>query len=383
MSELGTLERLEAPDSIAQEWEALSARAGPSFFLTWGWIGPWASEMASRTPLYVFRLRRDGATIALAVLTRHRTKRRKGLIRPLQLQLNEHTAPGCDMIIEHNGLLCAAEDILGAWQAFAAVIERAPFSWDEIKVRSLVPDQLAAARSSLSFLRVENDRALPAWVVKLDEACITTDGLLAEFKKKTRQQMRQSLREFDSIGPLKLEIALDSGEGGRYFEEMERFHGARWQRVGKRGSFANEAWVRFHSRVIRDGIGRGDVILARVSAGEDAIGIVYGYVRESSFYALQTGFKPQDRAALRSGYVTHFLLMQALASRGIRAYDFLPDEEGSYKRLLAEPAELLTTLRAQRPRLIFRAERAAVALHSFLHRRPPTALPAPIEEEAS
>lgn len=370
----GALVRLTEPQSLREEWTALARVANPSFFLSWGWMGPWADAIVEHTPLYLWRHARAGQTIALALLSTDRVVRRRGLVRSVQVQLNEHTAPGCDMIIEHNGLLCRPDDVAESWHAFGEALQQAPFAWDELKLRSLIPEQLTAARHAFADLRTELDRELPSWVVRLGETQATIDGLLAVFKKKIRQQLRQSLREFESLGPLGLHVASDGTQAAAFFAEMESFHAERWARVGKRGSFANRLWANFHASVIAGGVERGDVIVARASVGEDSVGFVYGFVARGRFYALQTGFKPQPRTALRSGYVTHFLLMRALAERGVQVYDFLPDEERSYKRLLAEPGELLTTLRLQRPRLKFRLERAAVALHEHLRRpRPDTA----------
>lgn len=386
-----TIERLQSLTALASEWIALAQEAEASFFLGWGWIGPWAAEMAPRTPLYLFRLRDGGETRALALLTRHRVTRRKGLIRVVQLQLNEHTAPGCDMIIEHNGILCQPQDVGHAWHEFRAALRRAPLSWDELKFRSMGPNQLAAAQAAMPDLRMETEKSVPTWVVRLDDKCRDAEVMLGVFKKKTRQQMRQSLREFEAIGPLTLEIASSVDQASSFFAEMETLHSARWKRVGKQGSFANRTWTHFHERVITEGAPRGNVLLAKVSLAGNAIGFVYGFAVGTRFYALQTGFKPQERTALRSGYVTHFLLMQELAGRGIHAYDFLPDEEGSYKRLLADPAEVLTTLRVQQVRIIFALERVAVALYRrFRQKRDlpqpeqPTNVPAPqIEVDAS
>lgn len=369
--------------AVAADWRALEATATCSFFTSWGWIGPWAEQALSRAKLQLFRAVRDGRTVGLAFLTPRRVARRNGLIRVTQLQMNEHNVLGADMIIEHNGILCADEDLAACWQALASATAASSVQWDELAFRALSAPQAAAARTALAGLREEVDRELATWVVPLAPQHATAESLLGVFKKKTRQQMRQSLREFESMGPLALRIAGTQEEAAAFFAEMESLHNARWHRVGKAGSFANRPWKEFHDQVIRGGVARGDVLIARATCGDDVIGFVYGYIWRGRFYALQTGFKPFDRAALRAGYVTHFLFMQALAARDVAMYDFLPAEESSYKRLLAEPEQVLSTTRFQRARLIFVIERIALALRSALAKRRRPAVEPPSENPAT
>lgn len=379
----GTLTPLSNPSAAEAEWRALEPSAHGSFFTSWGWIGPWAAQAAAHTQLHLFRAQRHGETVGLAFVSMRGVTRRKGFVRVTQLQLNEHNAPDEDMIIEHNGILAAESDLTECWQEFARVALESKLPWGEVAFRSLTPMQSAAAQQAFRALRQDVDRALPAWVVPLTPSHGDRESLHGAFKKKTRQQMRQALREYEALGPLEIQIAATADDAERFFGEMEELHGARWAKVGQRGSFVNADWQGFHRAVIALGLPRGEVVLARVTMGGAPIGFVYGLVWQGRLYAIQTGFKPQERAALRSGYVSHFLLMQHLASRDITIYDFLPDHESSYKRHLAEPEQLLTTVRFQRPRLIFRMERLAVLVRDRLTARRHTPAVEPLEDPQS
>lgn len=344
-------------ESVGIEWRDLEARADGSFFLSWSWMGPWARLMVERTAVKLLQCRAEGRTIGLAFLTRRRVTHGRGLIRATQLQLNMWDAPGCDMIIEYNGILCERGRERECWAAFAEVLQVFPRRWDELAIRSLTPEQRSHARATLGSYNEADDRAIPSWSVPLGAGHSAEEELLAQLKKKTRQQMRQTLREFRALGPVVCERPQSLEEALAFFDEMGLLHAARWARVGVGGSFANPVWHAFHGGVIAEGFPRGEIVLTRVRVAGETVGFVYGFRWRGRFYAEQTGFKPQERNALRSGYLTHFLTMQTVAAEGVQRYDFLPDDTESYKRLLAEPEGELTTARFERRRLRFHVYR--------------------------
>lgn len=365
---VGVLAPVDDLVEIGREWRALESRAEGSFFLSWGWLGPWARKFSGHTTLYLFRCQREGRVIGLAFLTQRRVQRRKGIIRPRQLQLNEFNGPELDMIIEYNGILSAPQDASDCWNAFGDAVRRSDVKWDELKMRSLSAPQLRCAREAFSSLTEEIDRQVPSWSVKLDEADADPRRLMDRFKKKTRQQLRQTIHAFEELGAISLDIAPSQEDALRFFEEMGRLHSVRWSRVGKLGSFANERWVRFHRAVIAEGFGRGEVVLARAMVGTEAVGYIYGFLWRGRFYGQQTGFKPHERTALRSGYLTHFLLMQHCAANLCSTYDLLPDDEWSYKRHLGEPDGELTTARYRDKNFGFTVEHALVKLRNLIRR---------------
>jgi CelD/BcsL family acetyltransferase involved in cellulose biosynthesis len=250
------------------------------------------------------------------------------------------------------------------WRALAGALREFGAGWDELAARSLSRQATDWAMSGLAPLRPDVEREFPGWVLPLQTEDAAPNSIALGLRKKTRQQVRQSVREFAQLGPLTIQRPKDVREALEFFSEMDALHTARWERVATPGSFANPRWVAFHRAVIEAGVPAGVVTLLRVRVADETIGVIYGFLRGSRFLALQTGFRHYESTALRSGYVSHSLAMQHLASTGITAYDFLPDSEDSYKRLLAEPENLYTTLRFQRPRLRFFLERTAVSARS-------------------
>jgi CelD/BcsL family acetyltransferase involved in cellulose biosynthesis len=268
------------------------------------------------------------------------------------------------MIIEDNGVLAIRGLEEDCWRALSGALRGFGVRWDELNARSLNRQATRWALAALAPLRPDVEREFPGWVLPLQAEDTVAGNIPVALRKKTRQQVRQSMREFAERGPLTLDRPRDVREALAFFGEMDELHTARWERVSARGSFANPRWVAFHRAVIEAGVPSGSVTLLRVRAAAETIGVVYGFLQGSRFLALQTGFRHYESTALRSGYVSHAIAMQHLASTGITDYDFLPDSENSYKRLLAEPDNLYTTLRFQRPRLRFLLERTAVSLRS-------------------
>lgn len=372
---IGELVELPSFGELEREWRALEARAEPPFFVTWGWLGPWVRTVPDRRATRLFRARCGEATVALAFVHVATVRRRRGLLAVRQAQLNEVAGRDRDMIIEYNGLLSARGFEAASWKSLARALHAAREPWDELVCRSLDQTTFANAAAAFPGLRPELDREFPTWVVALTPAMQTEDVLLAAFRKKTRQQMRQSLRAFSDFGPSQVTVARDAAEALHLFDQMRELHTARWSRVGKAGSFANPLWVAFHREVIAMGVPRGEVVVARIDSGAECLGYIYGFRRKSRFYAQQTGFRVFEAAALRAGFTSHFRLMQWLAGQGVTAYDFLPDDAESYKRLFGEPGPPATSVRFQRQRTKLVVEGFVLRAYRALRPAPAPAKP--------
>ena len=195
------------------------------------------------------------------------------------------------------------------------------------------------------------ERTWSAFRVPLLPEHVDLGALVGSMKKKSRQQLRQSLRAFADRGPLEVREASTLSEARDMFDRLEVVHTRRWRAAGRGGSFANPEWGRFHRDVIDTAFERGQVQLLELSCGGRPFGYLYGHLYGDTVYMHQTGFELEDDNRLRAGYVGHLLGMQHNALRGVRTYDFLPDEPDSYKRFFAEPGEPLYWLTLQRPRV--------------------------------
>jgi CelD/BcsL family acetyltransferase involved in cellulose biosynthesis len=78
----------------------------------------------------------------------------------------------------------------------------------------------------------------------------------------------------------------------------------------------------------------GRVVLYRVTAGEQVIGIFYGFVERNAIYHYQWGLSRCDDNALSPGFVVGSLCMQEAPERGYDEVNWLAGDV-RYKRELS------------------------------------------------
>lgn len=61
------------------------------------------------------------------------------------------------------------------------------------------------------------------------------------------------------------------------------------------------------------------------------LGYLYGHFYNDTAYIQQTGFIVTRNNKLRPGYIAHLQGMSFSTEKGMKYYDFLPDEKDSYK----------------------------------------------------
>ena len=152
-------------------------------------------------------------------------------------------------------------------------------------------------------------------------------------------------------------VAKNIDQSIDFFDKMEALHTARWKKDGKQGSFANDNWVKFHKDVIREGFPRGEALLVEVTSGSEVLGYLYGHPYNGTAYMQQTGFSDAKASKFRPGYVSHLMTMLYCADKGMISYDFLPDDEKSYKKFFTNPSEPVYWVRLQKPRFKFFIEK--------------------------
>jgi len=353
----GSITPVLSVEAVEPVWRALEARSRSHFFLSWTWIGSWLRLVRDTTPVWLFECRHGDRTVALALLTRFRGRRLKRSLPSTQVLLNEFLADGYNMVMAYNGLLAEPGMEQRAWDCFLDAARKWDEAWDEISLGSLPDGELPATPDDRSGLRVRPDKTFVRWAVPLRPECARPDALLRRMKRKSRQQLRQSLRAYGRLGDLSLRVASNTEEAHAYFDRLEELHTARWEAIGQHGSFQNPRWARFHRDLIDHGFDTGQVQLLEVRCADFPIGLLYGHQYGDTVYMHQTGFYLTDDNALRTGYVCHFEAMRHFAAKGLRNYDLLPDQADSYKRFFADPGEPIHWVQLQRPRLRFGAER--------------------------
>jgi len=331
--------------ALAPVWRELERRADCSFFQSWAWTGCLAEERFAEPWLLIAR--RGDRVVGLALLNRGP---RAGLTRPILL--GESGKPDLDSIFtEHNGLLLDRDEPDGlAARCWAALAEKfGAARW----LISGTPEATCAALPGERIARIRAKR--PALYLDLSPDSDPLDG----FSANTRQQLRRSLRAWEAIGPLTLDVAAP-GEAGGYLDALAELHQRYWTGRGKPGAFTQPFFGRFHHALLRRAADRQSLDLIRISAGERVAGYLYNFVHDGWVAAYQSGFDfGPDADRLRPGLICHLMAIQHYAGAGMRRYDFLGGE-ARYKRSLAN-AEIPLVWLDVRHKLPWQSRRQAVS----------------------
>lgn len=309
LSEAGPSE--SGPSTLGARWRALEARAEPTPFQTWTWVGCQAAARYD-DPRLLEATAADGTTVALALFNRRR-----------RLWLHETGDPALDApFIERNGLLVAS----GHADALPALLRALPAGL----VLSGIDDELAAASATGRAVVAAQERMAPV----LDLAGPVLDRLSAN----TRAQLRRAMRRYGEAGPIIVTRAADPAAARSVLAELIVLHQARWQARGRPGAFADPGVVAFHHALIGRGVARGEVDLLRVAAGGETIGLLYNLRSGGRVFAYQAGFAypaaGPAAAQLKPGMVCHAAAAEWYRAQGAASYDFGAGES-RYKRSLA------------------------------------------------
>ena len=356
-------EPLPLPAVIEHEWRRLEGASDGSFFTSWYWIGTLLAAVPPESRPAVLRGRAKGETVALALLGANTTRRRYGLIRSRGLYINETGDARFDILtIEHNGILAAPGWEAEVWKALIAWFAGMSGQADELYV-SGSPRRLPASILSRWGLAC-SEVAVPSFAIDLSRLNESGGEPFPVLSANARQQLRRSRRHFEQFGPLHLCEAATTAEALAFFEAMKALHCASWERRGRRHSFSDGFFERFHRLLIERSFAEGGTQLLRASAGNRVIGYLYNFRLGNRVYAYQSGFDDADRRE-RPGFVTHALAIRHAFQSGAGMYDFM----AGHNRLKESFSTLFEPMRwhvVQQPRLTFQLEAIARRLKHSL-----------------
>lgn len=321
--------------AVADRWQALEARADPSFFQSWTWVGCLAEERFPDPVLLAAE--EDGRTVALALFNRSRRP-----FVPEALYLGESGAGALDSVfVEHNGPLIerGREDLLPA--VLRAAVDAPVAAEGRARRRCLVlsgvgETHLQAARAAITgggYACLLRSR--PAPFVDLAGLRRAGVGFLQNLSANTRYQLRRSARCYARAGPLAIQRPADLAEAWHFLDELAALHQATWRQRGLPGMFAAPDFLRFHRTLLARTLPRGEVDLLRMTAGGKTFGYLYNFRFRGRVLTYQSGF---DYAAAepheKPGMTCHHLAIEASAAEGMDYYDFLAGAD-RYKTSLA------------------------------------------------
>lgn len=363
---------LADPEALAFEWQALEREAESSFFTSWTWMSCWLEHLdgAAARGLLLLRVRQDGRTVGLGLWSR-RTLRRLRCLPSRALLLHATGRPELDdLSAEHNALLARA-DIAGAVEsaAYGALLGRCP-GVDQVVVprASALPPEVAAlaARTRLRL------RCTPEPAYRIDLQGLATPGArpyLDTLGAATRSTVRRSLRLYEALGPLRLDVAGSVPEALHFLDRLAHWHQRVWRTRGLPGAFANPRFQAFHRRLVARGVDAGAIRLLHLRAGAHDVGLLYAFVHRGQMLAYQSGLcLDVVERNHHPGLALHTLAVQYAVEAGLSGYDLMAGE-ARYKRQLASICYPMLTWSLHRPGLAlwleegWRAAKSRVAGH--------------------
>ena len=345
LSELGSDAAAHA--ALGERWRALEARAAPSFFCSWGWIGSWLAVLPADRRRMLIEISDGGRLVALAIIVPGTRRLLRLLTLPIALLQDSAVEAERTPTIEHNGLLALrgreAEPAL--WTALWQALRRHGIA--ELRIPFVARNRFAPPAGA-DLRRYASDPA-----PFIDLAAAPRDGRVAEklLGRNGREQLRRCRKAYEGRGPVRLTAAGSVAEARDYLAGLAQLHQATWKARGKPGSFASAFFVAFHDKLIETRFGSGEIELLRVCAGAEEVGYLYNFRFRDRIYAYQSGFAYEEDPRLKPGLICHALAIErAAADPTVRIYDFLAGDS-RFKRSFANGVEPLDSwvVAAQHP----------------------------------
>lgn len=340
--------------NLAADWRDLQARADPSFFQSWGWLGTWLDWLPDRFEPLCLTVRAGRQPVGLALMCPARVWRRR-LIRARRLQLSETGDRHYDQLtVECSGfLLDRRQPAAIARAAFAGLVRHAR-DWNELVLPGIDDRALALARGWGWPVRIEK-RSTACYV---DLAALGTASYLDALSPNTRRQIARAGR---LAGPLEVRQAETLREAGDFQARLIDLHQAGWQRRGRPGAFANPDFRAFHERLVASRFAAGEIQLLRIAGPAGDLGVLYNFVYGGWVYNYQSGFAAVSDNRLKPGLVSHSQAVAWNRRLGHRVYDLMAGE-ARYKQSLGTAQYRLSWVAVQRDNPLFRLERLLVRL---------------------
>ncbi len=346
-----------------QLWAKLEQRIGHlGLPCSVDWTEAWLNAYGDLVP-HSFLLARDTETCTLQgiCLICEGVEQKDGPIRIRTLHVGPAGEPEADSVcVEYNRLLVAPE----FEAAFAGLIvehleNRSGI--DQWNIDGIATSKLAAFHQHESDLKL---RIEPAYGFNFAKAKADKTNVLTQFKSATRRKVKRSLEAWSDLS---VEWAGTLNEAVDAFNEMVELHQARWNSVGKPGSYGSRRFTAFHEELLSKLVPQGRMAFVRVRSGEDTIGIVQLFIEHRRALLYQCGWSIVDKTR-SPGVVVDYLAMEECLKQGLDAYDFLAFAT-QHKRHLANMSTDIVWAKKQHPRLKFVVVDQARRIRNWLRER--------------
>lgn len=315
--------RLADPAILAPRWQALEARADPSFFLGWTWTGAWLESYAVR-PELLSVTDAQGQDVALALFGHAMQPRLLG--RSATLSLNQSGDPGADRpFIEYNGLLTARGREGEATEAvLQALVKRK--DWRTLRLSGIMPESPLLAIPARRRTRLDLSP-----VYQVDLAAVRASGYLPLISANSRSQIRRAIK--DHGGELPAVTMATPAEIEPWLTGMQTLNQGRHAD----NAWDDEAFRRFVTLLA--GRGKG-VELLRFTDADGPAGLLLNFVHNGTAMNYQSAFAAPRSPKDKPGLLCHAAAIGHYAERGLQLYSLLAGKD-RYKQSLATCEEAL------------------------------------------
>ena len=333
---------------VAPMWRELAQRSPQcSFFLSEAWVATWIEVFAPVLDVSIVSFTARERPVGACLLVKTRSGR--GMVRSRRISVNAAGEPAAETTyVEYNNLLCSR-----GWES-AVASRLAAFLidkyWDEVALDGFTPGE-PYETLKLAFGGLELEEIWhPCYYIDLAELRRNAETFEMSLGSTTRKHLRQTLRSYSKVGPLRLEAAGDTAAALAMFDELAELNKRRWKDRSNCVVFAAPRFVAFHHALIARCFPQRTIELLRLSAGRRTIGIVYNFVHGGSVYFYQSGLDYSIDERLSPGIATLSYAVQRSIDRGMNGFDFLSGE-APYKRRMATSQRQLVWAVFRRPGL--------------------------------
>lgn len=320
-------------DEIKEIWSRLLDKCPHNYFQSWGWIEIWIKSLPPGCNLsLVTGFSNDSPVIAFFIgdstITRHR------LFKFRLLSLNQTHDPYYDSVyIEYNTILIDPDILI----PLELLLERIPLqTWDEFDITDFVSihnHNIIISNNRRRKYDISTKR-LESYYVNLDKVRTSNGEYLSLLSQNRRHQINRSIKEYEKMGEIKIQIAENREEALKIFNELIELHQEEWTKRGKQGYFSNEYYYNFHTTLISQRFSSREIQLVRVSAQGYTIGCLYNLIYRDYLFAYINGFNYLPGNVYRPGLVCHYYAILHNAKIGLRCYDFMEGND-PYKKSLS------------------------------------------------
>lgn len=337
-------------DFVMSEWRQLENRLGDrGLSCSADWTEVWLSVYGDLVP-HRFLMAIDGQTGQLVgiCLVTEGVEQKDGPLLIRTLHVGTAGEPDADSVcVEYNRLLVEPQ----REREFAAkIVEHleAQDGFDQWNLDGFAEVDLAAfLPEDDESSQLELTREPTHWF-DLKAARDEGRNVLSALKSAPRRKVKRSFEAYEEVT---VDFSESLDQAAEIFTELMELHQARWNSVGKPGSYSSVRFVKFHEGLLARLVPQGKMAFIRVRAGSRTLGCVQLFIEHGRVLLYQCGWSP-DESTKSPGVVLDYVAMKECFERGYAAYDFLAFAT-QHKRHLSNRCHDMIWARRRHPRLKF------------------------------